>query len=123
MRIVLDSLPTDTAMLQQLVRDMAAALASRDAAVAGSQVEIDRLRLIIRQFQRARFGRSAERPDPDQMAFGLEELEADLERGRYRGSPDGRAAAPGAAASPSAADRDRDPGTARELPGLWWHPA
>ncbi len=29
MRIALDSLPTDTTMLQQLVRDMAAALASR----------------------------------------------------------------------------------------------
>ncbi len=47
-----------------------------------SQVEIDRLRLIIRQFQRARFGRSAERLDPDQMAFGLEELEADLASGK-----------------------------------------
>ena len=84
MRIALDSLPTDTDMLQQLVRDMAAALASRDAAVAESQVEIDRLRLIIRQFQRARFGRSAERLDPDQMAFGLEELEADLARAEAR---------------------------------------
>ncbi len=54
MRIALDSLPTDTTMLQQLVRDMAAALDE-------GQTEIDRLRLIIRQFQRARFGRSAER--------------------------------------------------------------
>ncbi len=73
MRIALDSLPTDTAMLQQLVRDMAAALDE-------GQTEIDRLRLIIRQFQRARFGRSAERLDPEQMAFGLEDLEADLAR-------------------------------------------
>ena len=60
MRIAFDSLPTDTTMLQQLVRDMAAALDE-------GQVEIDRLRLIIKQLQRAQFGRSAERLDPDQM--------------------------------------------------------
>ena len=42
MRIALDSLPTDTVMLQQLVRDMAAALGE-------GQVEIDRLRLIVRR--------------------------------------------------------------------------
>jgi transposase len=77
MRIALNSLPTDTTMLQQLVRDTAA-LVSQDAAVAKGQVEIDRLRLIIRQFQQAQFGRSAERLKPDQMAFGLEEMEADL---------------------------------------------
>ena len=78
MRIALDVLPTDTTTLQQLVRDLVASLDSRDAAAAESQIEIDRLRLIIKQFQRARFGRSAERLDPDQMSFGLEELEADL---------------------------------------------
>ncbi len=77
MRIALDSLPTDATILQQLVRDMAAALDE-------GQVEIDRLRLIIKQFQRAQFGRSAERLDPDQMAFGLEELEADLARAEAR---------------------------------------
>ncbi len=88
MRIALDSLPTDTIMLQQLVRDMAAALDE-------GQIEINRLRLIIRQFQRARFGRSAERLDPDQMAFGLEELEADLARAEARRA----AAMPPAAAS------------------------
>ncbi len=77
MQIALDSLPTDTTMLQQLVRDMAAALDE-------GQVEIDRLRLIIRQFQRTQFGRSAERLDPDQMALGLEELEADLAQAEAR---------------------------------------
>ena len=89
MRIALDSLPTDAAMLQQLVRDMAAALDE-------GQVEIDRLRLIIKQFQRARFGRSAERLDPDQMSFGLEELEADLARAEARRA----AAMPPASADP-----------------------
>lgn len=46
MRIALDSLPTDITMLQQLVRNVAAALASQDAAAVESQVEIDRLRLM-----------------------------------------------------------------------------
>ena len=71
MRIALDALPTDTDALQQLVRDLAGALGE-------GQTEIDRLRLIIRQFQHAQFGRRSEQLDPDQMAFGLEDLEADL---------------------------------------------
>ena len=80
MRIALDTLPTDTTLLHQLVRDLAAGIQSRDSALSESQLEIDRLVLIIKQFQRARFGRSAERLDPVQMTFGLEELEADLAR-------------------------------------------
>ena len=80
MRIALDTLPTDTTLLHQLVRDLAAGIQSRDSALSESQLEIDRLVLIIKQFQRARFGRSAERLDPEQMTFGLEELEADLAR-------------------------------------------
>ncbi|MGI4793734.1 MAG: IS66 family transposase, partial [Janthinobacterium lividum] len=54
------------------------------------------LRLIIKQFQRAQFGRSAERLDPDQMSFGLEELEADLARAEARRA----AAIPPASADP-----------------------
>ncbi|MGI4795731.1 MAG: IS66 family transposase [Janthinobacterium lividum] len=77
MRIPLDSLPMDITMLQQLVHDTAA-LVRQDATVTGGQIEIDRLRLIIKQFQQTQFGRSADRLKPDQMAFGLEELEADL---------------------------------------------
>ena len=77
MRIALDALPTDTDALQQLVRDLAGALNE-------GQTEIDRLRLIIRQFQRAQFGRRSEQLDPDQMAFGLEDLEADLARAESR---------------------------------------
>ncbi len=77
MRIALDNLPTDVALLHQLVRDMAGALDE-------SGIEAERLRLIIRQFQRARFGRRSEQLDPDQMAFGLEDLEADLARAEAR---------------------------------------
>ena len=74
---MLDNLPTEVGVLHQLVRDMASALDE-------SQIEAERLRLIIRQFQRASFGRRSERLDPDQMAFGLEDLEADLARAEAR---------------------------------------
>src|SRR5918993_1543475 len=43
----------------------------RDAA----QAEVDKLRLLIRQLQRGRFGRRSERLDPDQLQLGLEDLE------------------------------------------------
>src|SRR3712207_8106887 len=46
-------------------------LAERDAA----QSEIEKLRLLIRQLQRGRFGRRSERLDPDQLQLGLEDLE------------------------------------------------
>ena len=41
-------------------------LAERDAA----QAEIEKLRLLIRQLQRGRFGRRSERLDPDQLVWG-----------------------------------------------------
>src|SRR3954449_12651292 len=43
----------------------------RDAA----QAEIEKLRLLIRQLPRNRFGRRSERLDPDQLQLGLEDLE------------------------------------------------
>src|SRR4051812_21210968 len=43
----------------------------RDAA----QAEIEKLRLLIRQLQRNRFGRRSEKLDPDQLRLGLEDLE------------------------------------------------
>src|SRR5215203_2884590 len=48
-----------------------AVLAEHDAA----QAEIEKLRLLIRQLQRGRFGRRSERLDPDQLHLGLEDLE------------------------------------------------
>src|SRR4051794_517112 len=56
----------DTAMAE---RD--AVRAERDAA----QAKIEKLRLLIRQLQRGRFGRRSERLDPDQLQLGLEDLE------------------------------------------------
>jgi transposase len=77
MRLDLENLPTDTALLHHLVRDMAAVVESRDG-------EIERLRLIIKQFQRAQFGRRSERLDDDQLALGLEDLDTDLVQAEAR---------------------------------------
>jgi transposase len=77
MRLNLDDLPRDTALLHQLVRDLLAEKDQRDR-------EIDKLRLIIRQLQRGQFGRRSERLDPDQLHLGLEELEADMARAESR---------------------------------------
>ena len=73
MLVDLQNLPSDPAILQRLVRDMAAAVESRDG-------EIERLQSIIKKLQRAQFGRSSERLDPDQLALALEELDADIAR-------------------------------------------
>src|SRR5690349_7466982 len=67
----LNNLPTDTTLLHRLVRDIAGGLEHRDT-------EIERLKSIIKQLQRAQFGRRSERIDPDQLALGLEEIEGDL---------------------------------------------
>jgi transposase len=73
MQFDLANLPTDTALLHQLVRDLAVGMEERDG-------ELEKLRLIIRQLQRGQFGRRSERLDPDQLQFGLEELDADIAR-------------------------------------------
>ena len=71
MRLDLDNLPSDPALLHRLVRDMAAVVTHRDG-------EIDRLQTIIKQLQRAQFGRRSERLNPEQLALGLEDIEADI---------------------------------------------
>ena len=73
MHLDLENLPNDTTLLHQLVRDLATSMEQRDG-------EIEKLRLIIRQLQRGQFGRRSERLDPDQLQFGLEELDADIAR-------------------------------------------
>lgn len=69
----LDNLPSDTALLHQLVREMAGVVEHREG-------EIERLQAIIKKLQRMQFGRRSERLDPDQLALGLEDLDADVER-------------------------------------------
>src|SRR3954449_11416410 len=103
MSLALDDLPRDPDwLLQQLqqVAEVAAtersrnialeierdtAMAERDAVRTerdlireerdAAQAEIEKLRLLIRQLQRNRFGRRSERLDPDQLQLGLEDLE------------------------------------------------
>src|SRR3954454_16561676 len=88
MLLVLDDLPRDPEwLLQQLqqVAEVAVAERSRNIALEierdtvmaerdAAQAEIEKLRLLIRQLQRGRFGRRSERLDPDQLQLGLEDL-------------------------------------------------
>ncbi len=89
MLLVPDDLPRDPdrllPMLQQMTEIMAqqkAALVSlrteRDTAWSerdAARAEVEKLRLLIRQLQRGRFGRRSEKLDPDQLQLGLEDLE------------------------------------------------
>ena len=63
-----DQLPNDIHALQAL---LAAARAERDEALSQN----DRLRHLLRQLQRAQFGRSSEKLDPDQLQLALEDVE------------------------------------------------
>lgn len=74
MRLDLDNLPGDPALLQQLVRDLADVVERQKADL----VEMERLRLRLQQMQRTLYGRRSERLDSDQLELGLEELEADI---------------------------------------------
>jgi transposase len=78
--IDLAALPSDVDTLHQLVSDLAAQVADDRSELAQAQAEIERLKLIIRRFQRAQFGRRSERIDGDQLALGLEDLDADIAR-------------------------------------------
>ena len=71
MRFDLENLPSDTALLHRLVREMADVVESRDG-------EIERLQIIIKKLQRAQFGRRSERLDADQLALALEDLDGDI---------------------------------------------
>src|SRR5215813_3719537 len=96
MQLDLNNLPSDTALLHRLVRDMASVVERRDD-------EIERLQLIIRTLQRAQFGRRSERIDADQLALGLEDVESDK-------------ASAEAAQEPAAKPKDRKP-RRKPLPG------
>ena len=71
MHLDLNNLPQDTALLHRLVRDITGLIEHRDG-------EIARLHQIIKQLQRAQYGRRSERLDPDQLALALEELDTDI---------------------------------------------
>src|SRR5579859_1212333 len=71
MQLDLNDLPTDTALLHRLVRDIVGTIEHRDG-------EIERLKAIIKQLQRAQFGRRSERLNPDQL--GLDDIAGDIAR-------------------------------------------
>ena len=77
MRLDLENLPCDIGLLHTLVRDMTAVVETRDD-------EIECLQRLVKQLQRARFGRRSERLDADQLALGLEDLDADIARAKAR---------------------------------------
>src|ERR687897_699830 len=120
MSLALDDLPRDPEWLLRQLQQMAevvatersrnialeierdTALTERDALRAehdAAQAEIEKLRLLIRQLQRGRFGRRSEKLNPDQLQFGLEDLE--------------QTAAATEAAQEAAAKRSGTPRTAR----------
>ena len=89
MKLDADDLPTDSETLRALLIAERAQHAERIARV---ESERDRLRAIIRELQRHRFGRRSERLDPDQLALALEDLEqllaaAEAEEARTTGKP------------------------------------
>src|SRR5258706_159999 len=68
-------LPTDIEALHALV---AATRAERDAALTERDhalSQLDRLRHLLRQLQRAQFGRRSEKLDPEQLLLALEDIE------------------------------------------------
>lgn len=73
MQLDLNNLPTDTALLHRLVRDIATVIDHKDS-------EIERLQSIIKQLQRMQFGRRSERIDSDQLALALEDIDSDIAR-------------------------------------------
>src|SRR3954449_5005963 len=89
MSLALDDLPRNPDGLLQRLRQMAEVIARQNAGLISlqaerdtacserdaAQAEIEKLRLLIRQLQRGRFGRRSEKLDPDQLQLGLEDLE------------------------------------------------
>jgi transposase len=89
MSLMLDDLPGDPEGLLQRLQQMTEVIAQQNAALISlqaerdtawserdaAQAEIEKLRLLIRQLHRSRFGRRSEKLDPDQLQLGLEDLE------------------------------------------------
>jgi transposase len=73
-----EPLPDDVATLRALLLAERAAHAATRAERDQAHGEIDRLRLIIKELQRHRFGRRGEQLDPDQLALALEDVEQTL---------------------------------------------
>src|SRR4051794_28462888 len=89
MSLALDDVRRGSDPLLSRLRELTDVVAQQNATIAALQIErdtvrseheaaraeIEKLRLLIRQLQRGRFGRRSERLDPDQLQLGLEDLE------------------------------------------------
>jgi len=85
MALILDDLPDDVASLKAL---LLAARAETEAARAENvrlEVRNERLDHIIKVLRRARFGRSSERIDDDQLNLALEDVENGVRGGGRQG--------------------------------------
>jgi transposase len=74
----IDALPDEVGALQALASQL---LSERDAAIAENRrlsEQNDQLWHLLKQLQRAQFGRRSERFDPDQMQLALEDVETSL---------------------------------------------
>ena len=71
MRLDLQNLPTDIVLLQQVVRDLVEAVEEKDT-------ELEKLRVLLSQLKRMKFGRSSEKRDPDQLMLALEAVEEEI---------------------------------------------
>ena len=98
MRLDLQNLPTDIALLHQVVRDLAEAVEEKDT-------ELEKLRVLLSQLKRMKFGRSSEKRDPDQLMLALEAVEQEI---AARGQ--------GASATPDEAPGERSRGKAGRKP-------
>src|SRR5436305_3708037 len=89
MSLALDDVRRGSDPLLSRLRELTDVVAEQNATIAAlrierdtvrsehgaAQAEIEKLRLLIRQLQRNRFGRRSERLEPDQLQLGLEDLE------------------------------------------------
>lgn len=78
MNIDLTALPADVDQLHEMVRTMAARMSDDHRQIADAKAEVEKLRQIIEKLQRHQFGKKSARLDADQLALGLEDLDADI---------------------------------------------
>ena len=71
MRLDLQNLPTDIVLLQQVVRDLAEVVEEKDT-------ELEKLRVLVSQLKRMKFGRSSEKRDGNQLMLALEAVEEEV---------------------------------------------
>jgi transposase len=75
MNTAAEALPDDVATLRTMLREARAECDTERVENARLASQNDRLRHLIRQLQRMRFGRRSEKLDPDQLRLALEDLE------------------------------------------------